>query len=487
MSSSVTKFLVIRDSTNNGAPVTSLGTSGNGRAFASHLYNSVGTSCTVTIGTVTGAVVPVTYDPSSGNGPCGGYIAITLGTDATPTTLIAGDLNPAINFSIEEVNAVQFVGQVISCSGAVTIPAATLASTTNITSATGVTLGTNSIITSTFGTGGTCVLPETTKTNYLPSVTAGAAGGVFIAGVNAATTFTTLTVVGAVTFQSTFTTTGATVMTGGQTISGTSNFPQSGDTYGIAKSSGTGVTLISNQNVNVNQWGGVALASSTIPAGWIGTSANQISVSAGIIAASTGYGKCADAMNNEVNQWLSLNVIVAGYSTFNGTYTPSSAQTWTGPSSQILSVQVLSTGYLFWQLQTSGGVIVLNAGNIYGFPYGSNTWAYTAGGVGSKTLTLSTALNMSVNGNSPGSAGGLSIQANNGTTQVDVSAALLAQFGSNSTPLPSNTLGTSGGLALCNSALAVPSTDVSGSPAGTLAIATAAAAGSFGAGTPRIN
>lgn len=61
-----------------------------------------------------------------------------------------------------------------------------------------------------------------TKTDFLPSATAGAAGGVLIAGSNAATTFaglttgalaiTTLTASGAVAFQSTFAVTGTTTL-----------------------------------------------------------------------------------------------------------------------------------------------------------------------------------------------------------------------------------------------------------------------------------
>ncbi len=50
----------------------------------------------------------------------------------------------------------------------------------------GITAG--AIVTASFGT---CVTPETAKTAFLPSATAGAAGGVFIAGTNAATSVTT--------------------------------------------------------------------------------------------------------------------------------------------------------------------------------------------------------------------------------------------------------------------------------------------------------
>jgi hypothetical protein len=68
-----------------------------------------------------------------------------------------------------------------------------------------------------------------TKTDFLPSATAGAAGGVFIAGSNAATTVATFTSTGAVVFGSTFTVTtnllvsGTTTLTGAVTASNASN------------------------------------------------------------------------------------------------------------------------------------------------------------------------------------------------------------------------------------------------------------------------
>lgn len=49
-----------------------------------------------------------------------------------------------ITSGVTKANATQFAGQTITCSGGVTVPAATLASTTNITSATGITVSTNS-------------------------------------------------------------------------------------------------------------------------------------------------------------------------------------------------------------------------------------------------------------------------------------------------------------------------------------------------------
>lgn len=69
--------------------------------------------------------------------------------------------------------------------------------TTNVSA-----LATNvdAILTDTGTTLDTAITAIKTKTDYLPSATAGAAGGVFIAGSNAATTFATLTVTGATTF-----------------------------------------------------------------------------------------------------------------------------------------------------------------------------------------------------------------------------------------------------------------------------------------------
>ncbi len=74
-----------------------------------------------------------------------------------------------------------------------TQPTAGLASPTNITAATGITVSTNSDKTGYSVTGLTAsdVGAIKTKTDFLPSATAGAAGGLFIAGTNAATTITT--------------------------------------------------------------------------------------------------------------------------------------------------------------------------------------------------------------------------------------------------------------------------------------------------------
>jgi len=85
----------------------------------------------------------------------------------------------------------------------------------------------------------------------MPAVAAGGAGGLFIAGTNAATIITT---------------------------SLTTHFVGTVDT----------VTTLSTWDgaVDVTKWGGTALASSVIPAGWLGTGAGQISVASGVVAAS---------------------------------------------------------------------------------------------------------------------------------------------------------------------------------------------------------
>ncbi len=72
-------------------------------------------------------------------------------------------------------------------------PTGGIASPTNITAATGITVSTNSDKTGYSVTGLTAsdVGAIKTKTDFLPSATAGAAGGLFIAGTNAATTITT--------------------------------------------------------------------------------------------------------------------------------------------------------------------------------------------------------------------------------------------------------------------------------------------------------
>ncbi len=74
-----------------------------------------------------------------------------------------------------------------------TYPTGGIASPTNITAATGITVSTNSDKTGYSVTGLTAsdVGAIKTKTDFLPSATAGAAGGLFIAGTNAATTITT--------------------------------------------------------------------------------------------------------------------------------------------------------------------------------------------------------------------------------------------------------------------------------------------------------
>ncbi len=74
-----------------------------------------------------------------------------------------------------------------------TYPTGGIASPTNITAATGITVATNSDKTGYSVTGLTAsdVGAIKTKTDFLPSATAGAAGGLFIAGTNAATTITT--------------------------------------------------------------------------------------------------------------------------------------------------------------------------------------------------------------------------------------------------------------------------------------------------------
>lgn len=96
-----------------------------------------------------------------------------------------------------DVNTKLVGGQTASAAGVVTFPG-TIASTTNITA------GTITTTTNLTNLPAAAALEATaqsikTKTDFLPSATAGAAGGVFIAGSNAATTAATWTVTGATT------------------------------------------------------------------------------------------------------------------------------------------------------------------------------------------------------------------------------------------------------------------------------------------------
>jgi hypothetical protein len=100
-----------------------------------------------------------------------------------------------------DANTTQFAGQTITCGGGVTIPAATLASTTNITAGTMTTCTTVTnqltgaqIATAVWqdATGSDFTVASSIgKSLYTSGVVPGAAGGIFIAGVNAATTVTT--------------------------------------------------------------------------------------------------------------------------------------------------------------------------------------------------------------------------------------------------------------------------------------------------------
>lgn len=130
----------------------------------------------------------------------------------------------------QKVDVNTFKTQAITCSGAVTIPAATLASTTNITAGTitTVTTVTNQLTAAQIATG---VWQDSTagdfttassigKSLYTSGAVPGAAGGLFIAGSNATTTMASF------------------VITAGMTIGGTGNAAQTGDSYPIV-SSGT--------------------------------------------------------------------------------------------------------------------------------------------------------------------------------------------------------------------------------------------------------
>ena len=76
-----------------------------------------------------------------------------------------------------------------------------------------------------------------TKTDFLPSATAGAVGGLFIAGSNAATTVATWTCTGAALYSSTFTIAGATALQSTLTVTGATTF-----TGAVSLSSTLGIT-----------------------------------------------------------------------------------------------------------------------------------------------------------------------------------------------------------------------------------------------------
>lgn len=198
--------------------------------------------------------------------------------------------------------AVQTIGgQSVSAAGAITFPG-TIASTTNITAAAGITVATNndkagyslsngSIATATFAAGATLprvtlvdttsaltgyVAPDNTsigaiktKTDFLPSATAGSAGGVFISGTNSSLTISgnvtvggglsiattvaigsTLTVIGTTTFGGAINITGNLHcvsnfnIDGALNIGGVSNISQTGDSYARIGATGSGLTSL---------------------------------------------------------------------------------------------------------------------------------------------------------------------------------------------------------------------------------------------------
>lgn len=106
MANSVTKFLVIRDSTNSGAIANLTSGSITKTVFKTSGGTDMTSSLTATIVDATHGLIALTYDPSGTNLPAGGYITLS----GTTTTLIAGDANPAFFFDIEETNAVQVNG-----------------------------------------------------------------------------------------------------------------------------------------------------------------------------------------------------------------------------------------------------------------------------------------------------------------------------------------------------------------------------------------
>lgn len=114
-----------------------------------------------------------------------------------------------------------------------------------------------------------------TKTDFLPSATAGAAGGVQIAGANAATTYATLT------------------STGAFTVSGVANVSQTGDSFAVVKATGTG----DNAAIKAKTDNLPALPASTtnITAGTVTTATNVTNVSAGGITAASHAAGALDA------------------------------------------------------------------------------------------------------------------------------------------------------------------------------------------------
>ena len=93
------------------------------------------------------------------------------------------------------------------------------------------------------------------KTSYLPSVTAGASGGVFIAGSNAATSITTsLTVPHIIGFVDSVTGAGRVQTLDSNAIASNSFADATKHMIGLHADSGTSKTITANQNVNVAQW-----------------------------------------------------------------------------------------------------------------------------------------------------------------------------------------------------------------------------------------
>ena len=187
------------------------------------LWNGLTTVALPLIPTVAGRTLDVS---------AGGEAGLDWANIGSPTTTVA--MTGTTIATTQKVDVETIKTNPVVNAGTVTFPTtATLASTTNITAGAITTVTTVGSVT---GLTAADVGSIKTKTDFLPSVTAGAAGGVFIAGANAATSITTAltaNIIGNITGN-----------LSGSIGSYTGDTPQTGDSFARIGALGAGLTAL---------------------------------------------------------------------------------------------------------------------------------------------------------------------------------------------------------------------------------------------------
>jgi hypothetical protein len=349
-------------------PAVTLAPADCGGALPADMTTIHGTGLTETAGQLAGAFVKffdhaaptgtILSIPDAAAGAASGLAIVGSIMGKSPATLAPADVSGNLPTDLQTIKT-----QAVTCAAPLTV----LASVGTAATSTAQT-GDSFAVVKSGGTGDTGAIK--TKTDYLPSATAGAAGGLFIAGTNAATTFATLTIT-------------------------SGNLPADVKAYTVQPTV-SGVTLAADQAVNVTKWGGTAIASAYVQAN-AAQIGGQAATAGGAITVGAYVGNATHALivdgsgNVAANNMVSLTGIATATNVTDAVTTIESHgdANWVGggeggTGANVVTVTVtdgtdpLESAAVRFTKGATSNLVFTNASGVAVFGLDSGTWTISA-------------------------------------------------------------------------------------------------------------